>query len=190
MDSHEQDVLRKELTATQLVVETLRHTLRGRTHANAILRDELTAEQVRRREMHLRRMNDAAETTAVAAALTAKLDCAHARIAERTAERDAAYARIAKLEGALRHAHADHATDACAYADAHAHALARAHATAQFEKDRLIAFKLADVEKKEQSLARAMSGGGAAAADIRCSVCTFDNTLGASTCKMCDSKLH
>ena len=128
------DSLRKELRATQLVVETLRKTLRGRTHANAILRDELTAERDRFHKKHLDIMND---------------------VAERTAERDAAYERIAELEGALRHAHADHATDA--YADAHA---------------------------------RAMSGGGAAAADNHCPVCTFVNTRDASTCTMCDSKLH
>jgi hypothetical protein len=92
---------------------------------------------------------------------TNDLTLAHARIAKLeaalAASRAGAREHIAELEGALRHAHADHATDACAYADAHAHAHARAHddATVQFEKDRLIAFKLADVEKKEQSLARA-----------------------------------
>ena len=176
MDSHKQDVLRKELTATQLVVETLRLTLRGRTHANSILRDELTAEQDRFHKKLLDIMNDVAEATAAAAALTAKLNCAHVRIAERTAERNAAYVRIAELEVALRHAHAD--------------STAHDDEMVQVEKDRLIAFKLANVEYKDQSLARAMSGGGAAAADICCSVCTFENTLGASTCAMCGSKLR
>ena len=189
--------LHAEHEATELTLSALRKILRARSRATAETRAELA--RLQEMEQH----SSAAATKAIS-----DLKYAKALLNERTAERNCAYTQIDKLKVDICHAdraadararaHADaHAhSRAHAHADAHAHARAHAHAhddaMARLEKDRLIAFKMAADEKKDESLDHAMSGGGGAAAAAtatttgdHCPVCTYVNTSAAPECEMC-----